>query len=365
MKKFALLMLLALYSNVALSQSKTEYYPISLNAENAVAVEVPFYIEEVYDGRQFTDNIGTVQKGIANRKVLARFEKDFLTEVKDYLLKAYPKIEGRVPISVRINDLYVSEYTAKSEETGYAAAVIDVIVKQDGVNYIAGTYGGNIENSAADVTAKHPERIRRALDKCLAKYEVTPEEDKTHIAFDNAATEKRELGKPVKGVYVSYLDMIRNTPKDDSGFSITNKDNKYYLVNNTNSQKADSYYAFSDGETVYLNVSKYAGEKYYAKTERIADKYYIEHVAYDQYRMAALVTMYQLVGAYLAESVVSDTTMPMLVDIYSGQPFFLSNGDIKKLLAPYPDLLKQYKDSKKTPQDIKTVITAYYSKATK
>lgn len=364
MKKTALLVFLTLYSHIALSQSKTDYYTISLHTDATEAMELPFYIEEVYDGRQYTDNIGTVQKGIANRKVLARFEKDFLTEVKDYLFTAYPKLEGRVPIAVRVNDLYISEYTAKSEETGYAAAVIDVIVKQDGISYIEGSYGGNIENSAMDVTAKHPDRIRRALDKCLAKYEVTPDEDKTHIVFDNTVV-RREIGKPAKGVYVSYLDMVKNTPKDDSGFNVTNKDNKYYLINTTNSQKAENYYAFSDGETVYLNVGKYAGEKYYAKTERVADKYYIEHVAYDQYRMAALVTMYQLVGSYLAETVVNDTTMPMLVDIYSGQPFFLSNGDIKKLLAPYPDLLKQYKDSKKTPQDIKAVITAYYGKTTK
>jgi hypothetical protein len=60
-----------------------------------------------------------------------------------------------------------------------------------------------------------------------------------------------------------------------------------------------------------------------------------------------------------------DTTMPMLVDCYSGQPIFLSNADIKTMLAPYPDLLKEYKDSKKAPADIKSVMGKYYARATK
>ncbi|KGO91497.1 hypothetical protein [Flavobacterium subsaxonicum] len=362
MKKLLLLIFCAFIGQITVAQTKPEYYLISLTDEATSAMEVPFYIEEVYDGRQFTDNIGTVQKGIANRKVLSRFEKPFLTEVKDYLLKAYPKMDGRVPVSVRVNDLYISEYTEKSEETGFASAVIDVIVKKDGVNYIVGTYGGNIESTGMDVTAKHPDRIRRALNKCLGKYEVTPEEDKTYIVFDNTPVEKRELGKPAKGIYGTYLDMIKNTPKDDSNFYVSSKNNKYYLINNTNSQKADDYYAFSDGETVYLNVSKFAGEKYYAKTERIADKFFIEHIAYDQNRMITQIVMYQLGGIYVPKI---DTTMPMLIDCYSGQPFFLSNNDIKTLLAPRPDLLKEYKDSKKTAADIKNVIIKYYSKPSK
>ena len=323
--------------------------------------QVPFYIEEVYDGRQFTDNIGTVQRGMTNRKVLARFDKPFITEVKDYLVKAYPKMEGRVPVSVRINDLYISEHTDKHTETGYAAVVMDVITTQEGTPYITGTYGGNIESEGSDVTGAHPENIKKALNKCLAKYEVTPEEDKQRIAFDNSAPQKRIIGTPARGIYVSYLDMVNNTPKDDANFDVRAKDDKYYLINKTNSKKADDYYAFSDGETVYLNVSKYAGSKYYAKTERVADKYFIEHIAYDQNRMITLVAMYQLVGAFAAEKIAGDTTMPILVDCYSGQPFFLSNSEIKTLLEPYPDLLKQYKDSKKTSGDIKDVIIKYYT----
>jgi len=346
------------------AQQNPEYHLISLSENDPdAAVPMKFYIAGVYDGRQFTNNIGTVQKGLANRQVLANFEKPFLEELTAYLTAAYPKKEGLYPVWVRINDLYVSEYTEQTEETGYASAVMDVMIKQNDSLYIEGTYGGNVESSSMDVTKFHPLRVKQALNKCLGLYEVALPEDKQHEPFTEDKTQREIPLQPAEGIYSSYLDMVKNKPLAGDNFYMQQdkKDSgRYYVINRTNSMRCDNYYAYCDGENVYLNVTRLTHEKYYAKTERIANKYFIDNLAYDQNRAITQMAMYQLAGI-AGGLIISDISMPVMVDCYSGQPFFLSNNGIKTLLEPEPQLLKEYKKSNKTAEDIKSVITKYYA----
>lgn len=362
MKTYIYSSILVLFCFIATAQSKTEYHIISLAGENAEAVPMPFYVVGVFDGRQFTDNIGTVQKGIANRPVLTRFGKPFLEETTQYLTAAYPKKDGAYPVWVRINDLYISEYTDRNEETGYASVVMDVMTKKNDTLYIEGTFGGNIEGTAGDVTKTHPLRLRQALNKCLGLYEVALPEDKIHEVFTEENIKREIPLKPAEGAYSSYLDMVKNKPLGNGAYYLKQDKDKYYVINKTNSQKCGNFYAYSDGENVYLNVSKLAKENYYAKTERVGDKYYIDNVAYNQYRAGLQVAMY-MAGGYVAGSMV-ETTMPLLVDCYSGQPFFLSNSVIKTMLEPYPLLLQEYKKSKKQPEDIKRIVIKYVEQST-
>jgi hypothetical protein len=345
---------------VCFAQKNTEYHLLSLSAGNdQAAVPMAFYVAGVFDGRQFTDNIGTVQKGIANRPVLARFEKPFLDEITQYLTTAYPKKENAYPVWVRVNDLYISEYTDMNEETGYAAVVMDVMIKRNDSLFIEGTYGANIEGTGMDVTKKHALRIKQALNKCLGLYEVALPEDKLAEAFTQDLTKRDIPLKPAKGVYVSYLDMVKNKPLATDIYYLKPEKEKFYIINSMNSQRSDDFFAYSDGENVYLNVRKFTNEKYYVKTERIANKYYVDKIAYDQNKAISQVAMYELFG-YFAGKIIDDVTMPMLIDCYSGQPFFLSKSGIKTLLEPHPDLLAEYKKSKKTPDDIKSIVKKYY-----
>ena len=91
--------LLALFfvvvSTVTFSQNKTEFHKVSLKDKNDKAVGFNFYVENVYDGRHFKENIGTVQKGGFNRKVLANFEKHLSEEFFDYLSIICPKQENK------------------------------------------------------------------------------------------------------------------------------------------------------------------------------------------------------------------------------------------------------------------------------
>nr|WP_315176970.1 DUF6563 family protein [uncultured Flavobacterium sp.] len=357
--------LLALFfvvvSTVAFSQNKTEFHKVSLKDKKDNAVGFNFYVENVYDGRQFKENIGTVQKGGFNRKVLANFEKPLVEEFLDYLAIICPKEENKSKISIRINDLYVSELTRAMSETGYATLAIDVIESKEGVDYIVGSYTASTESNAMDVTGKHDERLKKVLQDCLTNYMKTSDADKSALVFDanQSIKSKTITDVPLKGIYLTYIDVLNGKPIDDTNFEITNKKEKFYLLNKATNSEELNYYGFSDGENFYINVSKYASSKHYAKTEIINGKYYIENVIYNSNNAIAMGAMFGLIGVAIA-SAASDSSTPMLIDCYTGQPSFLSNSEMKVMLSPYPELLKEFKDSNKSSLERKEILKKYY-----
>lgn len=358
--KIKLTLLLVVFTTTLFSQTDIDFHKISLKDKKDVLLGYNFYIENVIDGRQFKGNIGTVQKGAFNRKVLANFETSLVEEFSNYLGVICPKDENKPNISIRINDLYVSELTRALSETGFATIVVDVLEIKDGVSYSVGTYNASTESNGMDVTNKHDERIKKVLQECLNSYVKTADVDKTRIVIDSntASVTNKVLSVPNKGIYLSYSDVLHDRPSDDSNFEISNKSNKFYLMNKSSKEKEMNYYGFSDGETFYINVSKYANSKYYAKSEMIGGKYFIEDVLYNVNNVAAMSAMFGLVGALIATS---DTSVPMLIDCNTGQPTFLSKNEIKTMLSPYPELLKEYKKSSKTNTDIKNILVKYYN----
>ncbi|MFV5686814.1 DUF6563 family protein [Flavobacterium sp. GB2R13] len=349
-------------STVMFSQNKTEYHKISLKDKNDKASVFNFYVENVYDGRQFKENIGTVQKGGFNRKVLADFEKPLTEEFFDYLAVICPKQENKSKISIRINDLYVSELTRAMSETGYATLMIDVIESKGGIEYIVGTYSASTESNGMDVTNKHDERLKKVLQECFTNYIKTSDNDKASIVFsaDQNIKSKTITAISPKGIYLTYADVLNDMPLDDSDFEIVNKNERFYLLNKTTNSEVLNYYGFSDGKIFYINVSKYASAKYYAKTEIIGNKYYIENVVYNPNNAIAMGAMFGLIGVAIASSAANSSSVPMLIDCYSGQPSFLSNNEMKVMLVPYPTLLKDFKSSKKSSEDIKAILKRYY-----
>ena len=360
MNRLVVLFFVAIAS-VCFSQTKTEFHVIPLKDKNDKASDFNFYVENVYDGRQFKENIGTVQKGGFNRKVLANFEKPLSEELYDYLSIICPKEEKKEQISIRVNELYVSELTKAFSETGYATIAIDVIQSKDGIDYIVGSYTASTESNGMDVTGKHDERLKKVLQVCLTNYVNTSETDKTHVVFefDQNSKNRAIVNAPLKGVYFSYLDVLNGQPNDTANFEIVSRKERFYLLNKTTSIEEKNYYGFSDGQNFYINVSKYANTSYYAKTEIINGKYFIENVIYNPNNAIAMGAMFGLIGVAIA-SATSDSSTPMLIDCYTGQPSFLSNSEMKVMLSLHPELLKEFKNSDKSSNAKKDILIKYY-----
>jgi hypothetical protein len=360
MKKLVVLFFVVA-STVAFSQNKTEFHKVSLKDKKDKAVGFNFYVENVYDGRQFKENIGTVQKGGFNRKVVANFDKPLPVEFFDYLAVICPSEGSKSKISIRINDLYVSELTRVMSETGYATIAIDVIETKDTTAYIVGSYVASTESNGMDVTGSHDERLKKVLQECLTNYMKTSEEDKTAILYDDNFNIKSKTitDVPSKGVYLNYADVLNRKPISIADFEITNKKDRFYLLNKLSRSEELNYYGFSDGQDFYINVSKYASSRYYAKTEIISGKYYVENVIYNSNNAIAMGAMFGLIGVAIAASA-SDGSIPMLIDTYTGQPSFLSNSEMKVMLASHPELLKEFRDGNKSSVAKKDILKKYY-----
>ncbi|WP_414000060.1 DUF6563 family protein [Flavobacterium sp. W1B] len=360
MNRLILLVVLSV-SSVAFSQKNISYHIVSLDNKKDVALDYNFYVENVYDGRQFKENIGTVQKGAFNKKVLANFGKSLEVELLDYLSVICPNQEGKHKISIRIIDVYVSELTRAMSETGYATLVLDVIKEKDGVNYVVGTFSAFTESNGMDVTNKHDDRLKKVLQDCLADYVESGDNNMIASVFDKDQVVSGRLVNvmPLKGIYRTYSDVFNNKPIADDDFEIRSKKNRYYLINKKSNIEEGNFYGFSDGQDFYINVSKYANEKHYLKTEIIADKYYIEDVLYNPNNTIAMGAMFGLIGVAVA-SATSQASVPMMIDCYSGQPLFLSNAELKTMLSTHPSLLNEYKDGKKTNDEIKNILKKYY-----
>lgn len=356
MKK-VIAVLLFLSTFYGFSQSEIKYHKISLEDKNDMPIGLNFSISKVYDGRQFKENIGIVQKGPFNKKVLANFEKPLEEEILKYLSVILPSAKKNIVI--RINDLYVSEYTKAFSEVGFATIVLDIIEQKDSLNYIVGTYSYTAEGNGMDVTGKHDMRLKEALVQIMTEYKNTSADKKIQIVFDanQVITNRNLVATPKKGIYLTFADVLNEKPFTED-FDFTNRKEKFYVLDAYGKDKSN-YFGFSDGENFYINVSKYANGKFYAKTSILGNKYFVEDVAYDPNNAVVAGAMFGIVGVLVASSAGSGD-VPMLIDCYSGQPIFLSNSEIKTLLKPQPGLYKEYKESKKTNQDIKNIIEKYY-----
>ena len=170
-----------------------------------------------------------------------------------------------------------------------------------------------------DVTGKHDERLKKVLQDCLNNYMRTSDTDKTALVFDaNQSIKNKKIEDvPIKDVYLTYADVLNGKPLDGTKFEIKNQKEKFYLLNKATNSGELSYYEFSDGENFYINVSKYASSKHYAKMEIIRVKYYIENVIYNSDNAIAMGAMFGLIGVTIA-SAVSDASITMLIDCYTG-----------------------------------------------
>ncbi|TRX04191.1 hypothetical protein FNW10_02060 [Flavobacterium gawalongense] len=149
----------------------------------------------------------------------------------------------------------------------------------------------------------------------------TSNNDKIAMIFDTNQNAKSKTITvfPSKGIYLTYADVLNGKPLDDSNFEIKNIKERFHLLNITIDSEELNYYGFSDGEVFYINVLKYSSAKYYAKIEIIEGKYYIENVVYNPNDTIAMGAMFGLIGVAIA-SVASDSSVPMLIDCYSGRP---------------------------------------------
>ena len=256
---------------------------------------------------------------------------------------------------VRVNQLLISEHRGAFKETGKATVNLDVL-NFDKNNYILlGSFSAYAEKNSVDVTGKHDDRIREILKSCLIQFsELNPDTQMNRTILLENPSAPVILSEPIKkGFYTSFSELYNNQPFQDA--SIVFKDyssNQEKLNLEEREHKRALYYAYSDGDYIYLNASNYSGEKHFVKSELI-DKYLLFNDTFvNQDKAAGMSLAFGVLGLLM-----SNEQTNVLLDLYTGQYHSIDGSKIRMLLNDkYPDLYKHVRKNLNNKDLMKSVL---------
>ncbi|MDX2305699.1 MAG: hypothetical protein NW226_23030 [Microscillaceae bacterium] len=274
-------MLGAVYAQVQVIQLTPEL--IQLNQRD-------FYIAEVIDQRVQQDMIGFVQKGMMNKRVLANLEQGVAKCLMNYFNWSLPKKEDtHKAIILAVYQLYIGEKTGMFKETGWAKVSLGFGIKENGIYKELFKIHAQVENNGLDVTAAHPNRIKKAILQCLEGFaSQTPpplesaamEEDTEKIEempvpnfenMDSPYAKEADIENSIftctsrkKGVYKNFDEFIHNNPST-LDFRVGLKEGFYAQLYDLQNKRLKDAYGFCDGENLYINTSLYSMKKDFVK----------------------------------------------------------------------------------------------------
>ena len=195
--------------------AQTESHAIELGIKQPV-VNADINCIKVIDKRLVKNNIGFVQKGLANRKVAAVFSENFSTYLQgqiNTLITDNPKQQDLVLI---FHELNVSEKTGAASENGFCRMEIEFARQKDTSLYSLGSFSTEIEEKALDVTNRHYFRIIAGLMICIEKFNATDwKNNEGELIDDNQSVTYDYKTIPEEGLYSSFSAMGRKNPIPD------------------------------------------------------------------------------------------------------------------------------------------------------
>lgn len=325
-----------------------------ITLEPGAAIHADFYISEVQDARQIQGNIGVAQIGLANKQVPANFEEDFSVHLQTYLNSILPKKEDAEPLILKVHKLYISERTSAMSELGSCELKVEFIKNEDGKNYSLGTFQATTEGKGMDVTPKHDERIKEAIAKCVQQFKNTNWKNAgtNELIADVANIEVVLPTHLKKGLYFDFEDLLNNTPNQEMKFKTksiaqSKKMEHFQVFQQDKNKRIKNLFGYSDGQSVYINASRYTQEEYFVKSKFMGRYIYFE----DQYSSKAATAALGLLGA-----AVSTKHTGIVLDTKTGITTVLTNKNMEMILKDYPELLEAYNKSKKTVDDDRRMI---------
>jgi hypothetical protein len=275
--------LLSLFICLCYFSARSQVYEISLGKQTLALPGRHFYVSDIIDARISKNNIGWVQRGLANARVGANLAKGFKPELTDFFNRNLPAQANLQPVIVKVLKFQVSEHTSAASESAKAEVAIDFIYHKDNTYYHLFRGIGVAKRYGLDVTAGHDDNIKAAIEQCLKQF--SRESIEQYMAQAKPST-WQEISKdflatlethdyPIltdsttkKGIYQTFLDFRNNQPLAAQNLVIekVSRESKHlrniyevkpYLQEADGSKKPlKNVWGFSDGENVYVQYNK-------------------------------------------------------------------------------------------------------------
>ncbi len=354
--KYLYLFGLCLFFTVQI-KAQTEKYLITsdrlLDKTESMDFKRDFYIKGIWDNRLFKENIGFVQKGLGNRKVIADFDGAFSAVLSDYMLQEYPpKIDEQTPIELVVQNFWISEATGAMSESGRADMTVVFCQKNENGDLNAlFTFQEYIENGGMDVTAGHPKRIRKLLNKALLEFQKSDWKSLKQpelFRFQRLDSTNNILSATIKrkGGYRTFQEFFNNTPTDTTTvFSIEPIDENRVNINDPNkASRRLKLYGYCDGENIFINSNNYSyDQSHYAKIMTLGRYSLVKDKTFSTSTSTAMTVAFGLVGYLVSTGMKSK--VEAVIDTKTGLASPLSYDVLRNILTPFPQYLQAYNNA--------------------
>ena len=372
MKKLVLVVFLMIESIV---YAQNVVHIIRLNPDSALK-SIRFSCLEVLDARTNKENIGV---GIGKANAIAQFEGSFIEHLKTTLAKILPQEEGKLGLIVIIRDLEISEKTEGTSNQGFCRVEIEFAKKVDTLLHSLGIFDAHIVSKGSDITSSHDKRILLGLEECFRKLDETNWENAKEFIIEDINHQWVYDYKsiPPKGVYLSYQQMVRRTPLDSVELKIKqlndSKKNPVYNVKINKTDNPKQIQFVSDGESIYIRSNRYQFIKstllgkyiYFRGKFQTRSNSEIDLATGAAYVMAGVITGI-LAGIVIVptggESGSNTPINGLVIETETGQLKGLTDFYIVNITKPFPEILKEYRASKRNLEAKENVIKQLNSK---
>lgn len=328
-------------------------HEIRLRYQNS-PISTDFLFNEIIDKRFVIDNIGYVQKGLTNRKVLANLKGDFEETVGDFIGEMINPRDASKVLSCIIHEFNVSEVTTFSTEAGICRITIEIAKKVDSVYYSLGSFYAEIEERKLDATGSHSDRISSALFNCIAQFAQSEWEKQEGYEIDlkNYSPNCNLENIPSPGLYSSLNRLCSNQALDTFINELNpidyNKAERYrYVPTKSLEREKRSVMYISDGIDIYMHASRYSYDSYFIKAEAYGKFLYFED---------HLSNVAGLAEASPVTALLTTAKRGIILDTTNGKIAVLTNNFLRELLADNPKIYNAYLESEQKTEDKKRAI---------
>ena len=360
---------------------------VELNTDSSFT-NYGFSCLKVLDERDSKDNIGYVSRGIGrnNSKLILQGDStEFLIQtIKDLL----PKEANKPELVLIIRNIIASENIGTQNQYGFCNTEIEFAWQEDTSLYSLGTFYSSISEKSNKIKYTHGNRVLLALEKCFRKFNNSnwKSKDGELIDYTNNDTIFNYKEIPPKGAYYNYKELKRQAPFNSQDYQITlatkSKNHTKYKINFMESINPKFVKFVSDGKELYVR----ANQTHFIKSGSYGKYIYFQgriqtvfgNPNYIKSITNTLVILRDLkmrpVENLFFTALISDPdsygeiriqnnkVIGVVIDTETGKVKLITDIYLYKITKKFPLMLKEYRKSKRRPDDKRKVIEALNSK---
>ena len=357
------------------SQSKASDLIIEL-APTSATVGVNFSCLKVIDARDNKDNLGFVTRGLKNNDSKVIFPSKFKEYLELTINKLLPKNPDNPKLVILFRNLVVSENIGTMNQYGYCNLEVEFARQTDSLLYSLGTFQANIIENNNTIKYSHGKRILQALEECFTKFDKSDWKTNNGILIQNIDSNIIFDYKtvPPKGVYLNYSQMIRKAPLDSINFEIkqVKETNKFisYEIDFKSDINTELVQFISDGNSVYIhsNSKQYLKSREFGKYIYFQGKFPVSSNPDQVIFLVGVGAVGGLAGGLLfslaldAASNSNATVKGIVLNTEKGIIKPLTDYYLVEIAREFPELLKEYRNSKRDLADKENLIIKLNSK---